>query len=406
MTMKGEEDDIVILKIGGSSITNKANEETLNDVALEWFANLISSSVDPSFLSISVDDDGDGYGCRRRSRGTASDRSNDGVTTNKTKKKKQFIVVHGAGSFGHHSAKRFGLRCGKAVFLEEIVDHPSTSTSSDSDQQCRTSAAAAEEDDDDASMNQRYQMEGLSKTRQSVQKLNAATVNYLIQHGVNAVGISPGLALPGLRAHGATSVISTTGRTISTSNNNSSSQDDSYRAMQQLCDAIQQSLQAGLVPVVHGDACLLYDGKRAGILGGDTIAEGLATLWNNNNHHRTSKISQVIFITDVAGVFTSDPKMDPNATLIRLLTIHEDTGKVLAIETKDGDANKAKSAHEQLEADTLDVSGSSHEHDVTGGLKVKWKIIAHMRFSSSARVMFTCLTSPLSFLFRQSSEQP
>jgi isopentenyl phosphate kinase len=400
MTMNGEEDDIVILKIGGSSITNKANEETLNDVALEWFAHLISSSIDPSFLSSSVDDDG----CRRRSRVTDSNSFNDRVTT-KTKKKKQFIVVHGAGSFGHHSAKRFGLRCGKAVFLEEIVDRPSTSTSSDSDQQCRTSAAAEEEDDDDASMNQRYRMEGLSKTRQSVQKLNAATVNYLIQHGVNAVGISPGMTLPGLRAHGATSIISTTGRTISASINNSSSHDDSYRAMQQLCDAIQQSLQAGLVPVVHGDACLLYDGKRAGILGGDTIAEGLATLWNNNNHHRTSKISQVIFITDVAGVFTSDPKMDPNATLIRLLTIHEGTGKV-AIETKDGDANKTKSAHEQLEAGTLDASGSSHEHDVTGGLKVKWKIIAHMRFSSSARVMFTCLTSPLSFLFRQSSEQP
>lgn len=390
MTMKGEEDDIVILKIGGSSITNKANEETLNDVALEWFANLISSSVDPSFLSISVDDDGDGYGCRRRSRGTASDRSNDGVTTNKTKKKKQFIVVHGAGSFGHHSAKRFGLRCGKAVFLEEIVDHPSTSTSSDSDQQCRTSAAAAEEDDDDASMNQRYQMEGLSKTRQSVQKLNAATVNYLIQHGVNAVGISPGLALPGLRAHGATSVISTTGRTISTSNNNSSSQDDSFRAMQQLCDAIQQSLQAGLVPVVHGDACLLYDGKRAGILGGDTIAEGLATLWNNNNHRRTSKISQVIFITDVAGVFTSDPKMDPNATLIRLLTIHEGTGKV-AIETKDGNVNNNESSQQQLATEALNISGSSHEHDVTGGLKVKWEIIALMRFHFPLRTIRTTI---------------
>ena len=210
-------------------------------------------------------------------------------------------------------------------------------------------------------MKQRYQMEGLSKTRQSVQKLNAATVNYLIQHGVNAVGISPGMAIHGLRAHGATAP---TG--LYESNNDSSYQDESYGAMQQLCDAIQQCLQTGLVPVIHGDACLLYDGDRAGILGGDTVAEGLATLWNCR-HVTTSKISQVIFITDVAGVFTTDPKSDPNAELIRSLAIHEDTGKVV-IENKDNDINDNNTA--QLESQILNVSGSSHEHDVTGGLKV------------------------------------
>jgi isopentenyl phosphate kinase len=323
---KGDEDDeIVILKIGGSSITHKAKEETLNDVALEWFAKLISSSVDPTFLSSSLDDGC----CSRNSRNISN-----GSRSTKKKKKKQFIVVHGAGSFGHHSAKRFGLRCGKAVFLKEIIDHPSS---------CPPSR-------EEALMKQRYQMEGLSKTRQSVQKLNAATVNYLIQHGVNAVGISPGITIHGLRAHGATAA--PTGVCAS----NASSQDESYRGMQQLCDIIQQCLQTGLVPVIHGDACLLYDGERAGILGGDTIAEGLAKLWNRR--HVTSKISQVIFITDVAGVFTSDPKSDPNAELIRSLTIHKDTGNVV-IENKDSD-----------DSQILNVSGSSHEHDVTGGLKV------------------------------------
>ncbi|KAL3761277.1 hypothetical protein ACHAWU_010190 [Discostella pseudostelligera] len=302
-------------------------------------AALVSSSVDPSFLS-SV-----GYSC--------SQCTIDGSNV-KTIKKRQFIVVHGAGSFGHHSAKRFGLRCGKAVFLEEF-DHPSLS-----DKHCSATSTSEE-----AVMKQRYQMEALSKTRQSVQKLNAATVACLIQHGVNAIGISPGMTIHGLRAHGATVPPGTSVSDVS-------SQDGSYRAMQQLCETIQQSLQAGLVPVVHGDACLLYDGKRAGILGGDTIAEGLATLWNSRQRGKTdkrnSRISQVIFITDVAGVFTSDPKSDPNARLIRSLTIHEDSDKIV-IENKEGGINKDKSA--QLESDALNVSGSSHEHDVTGGLKAK-----------------------------------
>lgn len=330
----GDDDEIIILKIGGSSITDKAEEETLNDVALEWFAKLVSSSIDPSFLS-SVGD-----GCSQ-------------YITDKTIKKRQFIVVHGAGSFGHHSANRFGLRCGKAVFLEEF-DQPSSS-----DNHCNATSTSEE-----AVMKQKYQMEALSKTRQSVQKLNAATVACLIQHGVNAIGISPGMTIHGLRAHGA---IVPPGMSVS----DASSQDGSYRAMQQLCETIQQSLQAGLVPVVHGDACLLYDGKRAGILGGDTIAEGLATFWNSRQRGKTdkrnSRISQVIFITDVAGVFTSDPKSDPNARLIRSLTVHEDSDKIV-IKNKEGDTNKDKSA--QLESDSLNVSGSSHEHDVTGGLKV------------------------------------
>ena len=52
MTSVGDDDDgVTILKIGGSSITNKAREETLNEGALDWFANLIYASVDASFLA-------------------------------------------------------------------------------------------------------------------------------------------------------------------------------------------------------------------------------------------------------------------------------------------------------------------------------------------------------------------
>ena len=305
-------DNIIILKIGGSSITNKAHEETLDPESLKWFANLIACSVDESALSSST---------------------RQANASNNSKPKPKFIVVHGAGSFGHHSAKRYGLRCGKSVFIDEC--HGATQQSdgclNDTDLQ--------------------YQMEGLSKTRHSVQKLNSSIVNSLLDHGVNAVGISPGISVPSLRAHGATE-----GTYQSTT-------DGSYEGMKLLCQSIYQSLQAGLVPIIHGDACLLYDGKRAGILGGDTLVEGIATLWEKSTDGYDDKfsISKVIFITDVAGVFTADPKSDEDAVLIRQLRVNAD-GEV-SIDDEDNGSESALS---------VNVGGSSHAHDVTGGLKVRF----------------------------------
>ncbi|KAL7467181.1 hypothetical protein ACHAXS_007434 [Conticribra weissflogii] len=156
-----QDDRVVIVKIGGSSITHKAHEETLNHESLEWFAALIASSVHESFLAPTP---------------TTASQSDDGPI------KPKFVIVHGAGSFGHHSAKRFGLQCGKAAYLAEI-DGQSTDTDTDTDER-------------------RRQMEALSKTRRSVQKLNAAVVDRLVERGVNAVGISPGMTFPDLRAHG------------------------------------------------------------------------------------------------------------------------------------------------------------------------------------------------------------
>jgi isopentenyl phosphate kinase len=299
--------NIVILKIGGSSCTNKAKEETLDHQALEWFAKLIASSVDESLLA-------------------------SGATVNQSAgPKPKFIVIHGAGSFGHHSAKRYGMRCGKSIFEEGACTSNGLSAPSKNDLQ--------------------YQMEGLSKTRHSVQKLNAAIVGVLLNHGVNAVGISPGMSISTIRAHGATTC---NGKT-----------DSSYEGMKLLCQSLHQSLEAGLVPVLHGDACLLYDDKRAGILGGDTLVEGVANLWNESTRQRhaiddikQSTISKVIFITDVAGVFTADPKSDEDAVLIKHLKVDCSNGEVIVADDNGSERN-------------LEVGGSSHAHDVTGGLKVR-----------------------------------
>jgi isopentenyl phosphate kinase len=67
-------------------------------------------------------------------------------------------------------------------------------------------------------------------------------------------------------------------------------------------------------------------------------------------------IHKVIFITDVAGVFTSDPKTNDDAMLIKSLRVDMTTGEV----TSDEDTLAE-----------MDIGGSSHAHDVTGGLKAK-----------------------------------
>jgi isopentenyl phosphate kinase len=75
---------ILLLKVGGSSITEKGKLETLNVEALDWFSRAIRSTISDEYLS---DDD------------VESDSD-----------KPAMIIVHGAGSFGHHTAKQYGLR--------------------------------------------------------------------------------------------------------------------------------------------------------------------------------------------------------------------------------------------------------------------------------------------------------
>ena len=307
------QDEVIIIKIGGSSITNKATEETLNQDAIDWFAKLISASVHTSFL----------FSDKEEQQQEKED--DDG------KRKPKFVVVHGAGSFGHHSAKRYGLQCGKAALLKNNGGSPLSPTAGD--ETCSSSSSVQKR--------KRFQMEALSKTRHSVQKLNAAMVGTLLDHGVNACNISPGVSLPGMRAYGS-------------STNNKTNQ-GSVAAMDLLCESINQALDAGLLPVVHGDACLLDD-NHAGILGGDTLVEGLVS-----SEKMKDNVHKVIFISDIAGVFTSDPKMNKDARLIRSLKVDVTTGEV-TIDNNDDDNNVANE---------MDVSGSSHAHDVTGGLKAK-----------------------------------
>ncbi len=77
---------ILLLKVGGSSITQKGKLETLDEEALGWFSRTIRSAIHTDFVS-----------------------TEDGETS-ENDDKPAMIIVHGAGSFGHHTAKQYGLR--------------------------------------------------------------------------------------------------------------------------------------------------------------------------------------------------------------------------------------------------------------------------------------------------------
>lgn len=270
--------DVVVIKVGGSSITDKGSKETLNEDAIDWFARTLSSELAAPFRQPSSLADEPPASKQCRSANTA------------------FVIIHGAGSFGHHSAKEFGLK-GQTQPPQSVA--------------IRTDAS--EED----LLHQRHVMQGVAQTRLSVQTLNQHVVAKLIEHGVNAVSVSPfSVSIP---AHGG--------------------DETAVKSLQML---VKSTLQAGLVPVLHGDACL-YGESDAGILSGDTLMEMIG---------KADWVSRAIFLTDVDGVYTKDPRQSPDAQLLRTIAVDPDTLSIASLD--------------------MEVSGSSHAHDVTGGLKVRY----------------------------------
>ena len=159
--------------------------------------------------------------------------------------------------------------------------------------------------------------------------LNNHVVKHLLADGINAVGISPCINIPSLCAHGG----------------------DEGGGATTFVASIREALHAGLIPVVHGDAGLYgspydLDTLSGGILGGDTLVEIISS-------HNLLHISTCIFLTDVDGVYTKDPKANPgDAKLMDRIDVDAVTGEIIT--------------------ENINASGSSHAHDVTGGLKVSF----------------------------------
>ncbi|KAM4701499.1 uncharacterized protein O3C94_002442 isoform 2-T2 [Discoglossus pictus] len=184
------------------------------------------------------------------------------------------IVVHGAGSFGHFQAKEFGVARG-TVGTEAV----------------------------NATLRH-----GLCATRLSVTKLSNLVVEALVAQGVPAVGISP---FSSWRTAGGK--VSVTG-----------------------VSSVREVLDAGYVPVLHGD-CVLDSEKHCSILSGDIIIQVLS---------REFSPRHVVFLMDVDGIYTYPPGM-PGAELVSLVSV---------------------GAGGQISPNILTVAPS---HDVTGGASLK-----------------------------------
>ncbi len=152
---------------------------------------------------------------------------------------RNYVLVHGAGSFGHIPVRKYGLAKG-------VRTH--------------------------------RQLLGYSKTKCSLLKLEEELTSILSEEGVP---VAPVLASSCLTANRG-------------------------RILQQRYDAIKSMIRLGLVPSIGGD--LVQDSTLgASVISGDQIATSLAL-----SLHADS----IIFGTDVDGLYTSDPRIDPRARLL------------------------------------------------------------------------------------------
>lgn len=195
----------MILKLGGSVITEKEKPLTANLEAIERLSREISEA-----------------------------------------KVSQLILIHGGGSFGHPLAKQYALKEG---------------------------------------YKEKSQLVGFSKTRQAMDTLNKLVVDALMRQDVAAVGLQPSAF-----------VVTSSGRI-----NHIGEQ------------PLRKLLEIGLVPVLCGDVVFDFD-LGFTILSGDQLAAHLAMQLG---------ASQIILGVDVDGLYTSDPKSDPSARVIRHVTLHE-----------------------------------------------------------------------------------
>lgn len=194
---------MIILKLGGSVVTDKGNPMTADHPAIRQLALEIAASGN-----------------------------------------RDLIVVHGGGSYGHPLASKYRIADG---------------------------------------LKEESQVLGFSKTHNAMLELNKMIIDALIEQDIPAFPLSP-----------SSFIVTENGR---------------IKTLQS--EAISLLLRAGLVPVLFGDA-VLDSHRGCSVLSGDQLATRLAT---------DLDASGLVFGVDVDGVYTSNPKLNQNATLIRHLSI-------------------------------------------------------------------------------------
>lgn len=260
---------VCLIKIGGSALTDKSVLEKLKTSNLDSFCHQL-------------------------------------VTITQNSPSAKFIVVHGAGSFGHMQARKFNLSAGGGADWQE----------------------------------------GLRATHRSVSKLNSLVLEALHRRDLVSALLVP--IFPTVVTRGREEVV----------------------FGGPLLDPGQISglLRRGLVPVLHGDT-VLDDTQNCTIFSGDRILLELATAFNAPSNVPSAKsgqgsefrISSCVFLTDVAGVFDKPPEQR-NARLIRKISVGRD-GAIKGMEYAGGDRPGTPGG-----ITAIDTATRAGVVDVTGGI--------------------------------------
>ncbi|KAL6570924.1 hypothetical protein OROGR_000474 [Orobanche gracilis] len=193
-----------IVKLGGAAITCKNELETINEENL----NIVSLQLRNAMISGPCR----GMDWSRRPGSSEIPTVADDFDDQLESDSKKFIVVHGAGSFGHFQASKSGVH--KGGLSRPLVKS------------------------------------GFVATRISVTSLNLEIVRALAKEGIPSVGLSP-----------FSCGWSTRERNISVAVADTS--------------AVEEAIDAGFIPVLHGDA-VLDSIQGCNILSGDVIIRHLA----------------------------------------------------------------------------------------------------------------------------------
>jgi len=163
----------------------------------------------------------------------------------------------------------------------------------------------------------RGQALGFSKTHRAMVALNSLVVDALVDLAVPAVSVTP------------SSFVVTDGGRIGAAD----------------FDVVRRLVDGGITPVLYGDAVL--DRSRGfSILSGDQLAARLAVELG---------ASRLVFAVDVDGVYTSNPKLSPDAQLIERLPLGRlrelvEVGGALTTDVTGGMLGKVSEAAAAVEA--------------------------------------------------------
>ncbi|KAG5988791.1 hypothetical protein E4U54_004534 [Claviceps lovelessii] len=250
---------------------------------------------------------------------------------------KRLVLIHGAGSFGHPPAKKFRVKTGWLTTRDP--------TAAAATEQCRCEA----EHEGQLMQQQQQQQQQQQREKDRVKFGMALTRQRVLQlHHHVLQRLQDRAQLPVLSV--------STYDTVETSQGQLTP-DSSAR----LVSRVHKLLAHGFIPLLLGDAVLdLAWGST--ILSGDALMHTLAT--------ELHRVHRCVFVTDVAGIYTRDPKHFDDATLIPELRCGSDPDPGLP---RDG----------HVSASLVD--------DVTGSMGSKWQWVKRiMADASHVRCVIIC----------------